>query len=150
MRLRQLLCCPLLLAAWSCPPHLLADGDYAIRATDVLSDDCQFLPAGAAFEAGAETAGHRLRMGLTFGNQRLRLEGAFEENSEKFYADGSAANQSVTLNSQPCAVESVNLHLEGATDDARSFHGILRAAFKTEARPFCNCVVALTYRAEHR
>jgi hypothetical protein len=147
MRLGQLICFCVLLTAWSCPQHTLNNGYYRLIPTEIISDDCQFWSGPVAFDANLQITGDTLQMELGLLNATFLLYGTYEENIENFYADGQAAQLDASIRSQPCTVESVNIHLTAVTDFSQSFHGTIRATLQTIGSSACNCIVSLNYRA---
>jgi hypothetical protein len=137
-----------LTAGFGCVVHTQRDGAYAFTALEVLRDSCGLLPSPEALWDGELfVTGETLR--LDYQLFEMRLVGAFEEVSNDFYLDGSAANVSAEVGGQECQFDLVTVSVKGTTRSPTQFTGSLRL---TQQGPLdrCNCELWLTYRADRQ
>jgi hypothetical protein len=150
---------PLLLSALSLSlglgctrAYIQNEGPYELTAVEVVRDDCAMLSSPESlWDTELSISGEVLRM--SYGLMDMQLVGSFlgggSEDDDAFSLDGSVANASLTANGQQCLVEQVTVHLEGTTQCATEFDGVLRVRY--EPRPQqssgCACELWVRYRA---
>jgi hypothetical protein len=143
----------LLAAACFGRTHLLQEGRYALTATEVLRDDCGLLAspealwdvelrlAGDVVQARSELLG-------------LELAGLYQQEVERFVADGSAEQVALAVRGRACVLERLTLSLAAATDVAAepvgsAFSGTVRLRLEHPGVPECACALDAVYRAVH-
>jgi hypothetical protein len=156
---------PLLLSALSLPlglgctrAYIQNEGPYDFKTLEVLRDDCSLLsssvepvPPEALWDANLHISGEVVRM--EYGLMEMQLVGSFldggAEDGDAFSLDGSLANASLNANGHECIVDQVTVHLEGSTQCATEFDGVLRVRY--EPRPTqsaaCACELWVRYQA---
>ena len=132
--------------------NLQNEGRYAFTAEDVLRDDCGLLSSPESLWDGALTInGDVVRMESDWRGLQLIgsvLPGGVDDD-DAFALDGSESNASLSVNGHACLVDQVWMHLEGTTQCARRFDGVLRLRIEPRVeQPECACQVWVTYRAE--
>jgi hypothetical protein len=132
--------------------YIQNEGPYEFTAQEVLRDDCALLSSNEAlWDANLHISGEVLRM--EYGLMDMQLVGSFLdgdlEDGDAFSLDGSLTNASLNANGRECIVDQVTVHLEGTTQCATEFDGVLRVRY--EPRPTqsaaCACELWVRYQA---
>jgi hypothetical protein len=120
-------------------------------ATEVLRDDCAMLSSPEALWGGTlKISGEVVRM--DYGLLDIQLMGFFldggADDEDAFSMDGSVTNASLTANGQQCFVDQVTVHLEGTTQCATRFDGVLRVRYEPRVHQSgCSCELWVRYQA---
>lgn len=135
--------------------YIQNEGPYELKALEVLRDDCSLLSSsdftaeqlwhGELFISGEVV---RMRYGLMDALLVGRFLDGSSEDEDAFSLDGSVANAPVKANGAECIVDQVTVHLEGTTQCATEFDGVLRVRY--EPRPqqaACACQLWVRYQA---
>jgi hypothetical protein len=149
VRSRRILSLSLLAAvglSLGCNDFAQNQGAYALRAVEVMRDDCGLLPADpeALWDGSLLITGQVVR--VDFQLLDMQLVGRFLAGGESFAVDGSVANVETEANGQVCLLDQVSVHLEGKTVCSSQFNGTLRVRY--EARRPDSCVCELWARFE--
>ncbi|WP_414641393.1 hypothetical protein [Archangium sp.] len=132
--------------------YIQNEGPYEFKTVELLRDDCSLLTSPEAlWDGNLHISGEVLRM--EYGLMDMQLVGSFlgagAEDDDAFSLDGSLANASLTANGRECIVDQVTVHLEGTTQCATEFDGVLRVRY--EPRPTqsaaCACELWVRYQA---
>ncbi len=147
---------PLLLSALSLTlglgctrAYIQNEGPYELTAVEVVRDDCSLLSSPESlWDAELTISGEVLRM--SYGLMDMQLVGSFlgagTEDDDAFSLDGSVANASLTANGQQCFVDQVTVHLEGTTQCATEFDGVLRVRYEPRPQQSSGCACELWVR----
>jgi len=147
---------PLLLSALSLTlglgctrAYIQNEGPYEFTAVEVVRDDCSLLSSPESlWDAELTISGEVLRM--SYGLMDMQLVGSFlgagTEDDDAFSLDGSVANASLTANGQQCFVDQVTVHLEGTTQCATEFDGVLRVRYEPRPQQSSGCACELWVR----
>jgi hypothetical protein len=132
--------------------YIQNEGPYELTAQEVLRDDCALLSAPESlWDGNLHIFGEVLRM--EYGLMEMQLVGSFLDGAaadgDVFSLDGSLTNASLNANGHQCIVDQVTVHLEGTTQCATEFDGVLRVRY--EPRPTqsaaCACELWVRYQA---
>lgn len=130
----------------SCGAHMQKSGTYVFTAQEILRDDCGVLASSTALGTGTlMVRGESVT--LEYAPLAMQLQGFFEEASDDFYLDGTAANVTATLRGATCVVDLVSVHLDGSSVSASAFTGAMRTTYDA-ATPSCTCELWALFRAE--
>ncbi|MBJ6763222.1 hypothetical protein JGU66_20840 [Myxococcaceae bacterium JPH2] len=130
----------------ACLPFAQREGEYNITPTEVLRDDCELLrETQADLHLALQITGRVVR--IDFGVQNMQLIGFFLEEGESFTADGSVANVSTNTNGLECLLDDVSVHMEGTTQCATQFDGVLRVIYQSNRLERCSCELWIRYQA---
>jgi hypothetical protein len=147
---------PLLLSALSLTlglgctrAYIQNEGPYEFTAVEVVRDDCSLLSSPESlWDAELSISGEVLRM--SYGLMDMQLVGSFlgggAEDDDAFSLDGSVANASLTANGQQCFVDQVTVHLQGTTQCATEFDGVLRVRYEPRPQQSSGCACELWVR----
>jgi hypothetical protein len=129
--------------------YIQNEGPYELTAVEVVRDDCALLSSPEALWDGELTiTGEVLRM--RYGLMDMQLVGYFLggglEDADAFSLDGSMANASLTANGQQCFVDQMTVHLEGTTQCATQFDGVLRVRYEPRPQQASGCACELWVR----
>lgn len=149
---------PLLLSALALAPsvgctraYIQNEGDYAFKTVEVLRDDCGMLSSPEALWGGTlHISGEVVR--VDYGLMDMQLVGSFldggADDDDAFAVDGSITNASLTAKGQECLVDQVMVHMEGTTQCATEFDGVLRVRYEPRAQQTgCACQLWVRYQA---
>jgi hypothetical protein len=149
---------PLLLSALALLPglgctraYIQNEGPYDLKAEEVLRDDCGLLASTEdLWDGELYISGEVVRM--RFGLMDTLLVGRFLDGSsadnDAFSLDGSVTNASVTANGTQCIVDQMTVHLEGTTQCATQFDGVLSVRYEPRApQTACACQLWVRYQA---
>jgi hypothetical protein len=131
--------------------YLQNEGPYELTAMEVLRDDCAMLSSSESLWDGTlRVSGEVIYM--DYGLMDMQLVGFFLEggsaDDDAFALDGSLANASLSANGQQCIVDQVTVHLEGTTQCATQFNGVLRVRYEPRIQqPGCACELWVRYQA---
>jgi hypothetical protein len=117
--------------------HPLQDGAYALKATQVLRDDCSLNGSGLVPQATLVTTGNAVRLQLK--QPETALLGFYLNSLEKMSLDGTFANLSTMVRGRPCQIDVASFHLEATTLSQSSFQGILAIAYDGRQTEQCVC-----------
>ncbi len=135
------LCLPVVLASvlTGCLPYSQNQGEYELRPTETLRDDCGLLEQFEGnLQLNLQISGRVVR--ADFGVENMQLIGYFLEDDEAFTADGSVANVSTTVDgTNECLLDQVRVHLDATTLCSTEFSGQLRLAYDARNNPGCTC-----------
>ena len=129
--------------------YIQNEGPYEFTAVEVVRDDCSLLSSPESlWDAELTISGEVLRM--SYGLMDMQLVGSFlgggSEDDDAFSLDGSVANASLTANGQQCFVDQVTVHLEGTTQCATEFDGVLRVRYEPRPQQSSGCACELWVR----
>lgn len=132
--------------------YIQNDGPYEFTAVEVLRDDCGMLESPESLWDGELLISGevlRMRYGLM---EDMQLVGFFlggGGGDDGFTLDGSVSNASLEAQGQQCLVDQVKVHLEGTTQCATEFDGVLRVRYepRLEQAAGCACELWVQYRA---
>ncbi|OJH39780.1 hypothetical protein BON30_18425 [Cystobacter ferrugineus] len=116
-----------------------------------MRDDCGLLSSEESLWDGElRINGNVVRMNSDW--RGLQLIGFVlprgESSDDAFVIDGSESNASLSLRNRQCLVEQVWMHLEGTTQCARRFDGVLSVRIEPRVeQPECACQLWVRYRA---
>lgn len=150
---RSLLLSALSLSLGGCTrAYLQNEGPYDFRAVEVLRDDCGLIASPEELWDGElYISGDVVRM--RYGLMEALLVGRFldggSESDDAFSLDGSVTNASViSSNGTECIVDQVTLHMEGTTQCATEFKGVLSVRYEPRAsQAACACQLWVQYQA---
>jgi hypothetical protein len=138
--------------------YLQNDGTYdfvvdesAAEGVEVLRDDCGLVdPSKHLWDARLEISGNVVRMEL--GWRHLQLIGAFRNDDagevDTFVLDGTESNAAISLAGGECLADQIAVHLEGTTQRATAFSGVLSVRIDPRVQqPECSCQLWVKYRA---
>ncbi|MFL5355223.1 hypothetical protein [Archangium sp.] len=131
--------------------YLQNEGPYDFKAVEVLRDDCGLLASPEALWDGELfISGDVVRM--RYGLMDALLVGRFldggSESDDAFSIDGTVTNASVTAHGAECIVDQVTLHVEGTTQCATEFKGVLSVRYEPRAsQAACACQLWVQYQA---
>ncbi|HEY0097085.1 MAG TPA: hypothetical protein VGB96_22345 [Archangium sp.] len=131
--------------------YLQNEGPYEFTAVEVLRDDCAMLSSPEALWDGQlSISGEVLRM--SYGLMDMQLVGSFlgggTEEDDAFSLDGSVANASLIANGRECIVDQMTVHLEGTTQCATEFDGVLRVRYEPRPQQYAGCACELWVKYE--
>ena len=151
--LRSLLCASLVLLGGGCTrAYLQNEGHYAFSSVEVLRDDCNLVSTSESLWDGSLTIAGKV-VYLDYELMGMRLVGRFLDGSssddDAFLLDGSATNASIDApGGGACLVNQVAIHLEGTTQCATGFAGVMRVRYEPQPeRPDCACQLWVRYEA---
>jgi hypothetical protein len=129
--------------------YIQNEGPYELTAVEVVRDDCSLLSSPESLWDGElSISGEVLRM--RYGLMDMQLVGSFlgagTEDDDAFSLDGSVANASLIANGQQCLVDQVTVHLEGTTQCATEFDGVLRVRYEPRPQQSSGCACELWVR----
>jgi hypothetical protein len=147
---------PCSLALWlggGCTRANLQNEDrYEFSAEEIIRDDCGLLSSPESLWDGElSITGDVVRMKSDW--RGLQLIGFVlprgESGDDAFVLDGSESNAVLTLpDNRQCLVDQVWMHLEGTTQCARRFDGVLSVRIEPRVeQPECACQLWVKYRA---
>ncbi|HEX8818687.1 MAG TPA: hypothetical protein VF794_02075 [Archangium sp.] len=132
--------------------YIQNEGPYEFKSVEVLSDECGLLSSPEALWDGElSISGEVLRM--KYGLLDMQLVGFFlgagSQDDDAFSLDGTLANASLPGAGHECLVEQVTVHLEGTTQCATEFDGVLRVRYEPRQQQIagCACEVSVKYEA---
>lgn len=133
--------------------YIQSEGVYAFKVEEVLRDDCGLLdPADpdSLWDGELFISGEVVRM--RYGLMDALLVGGFLDGSsaddDAFSMDGSVTNAVVTAHGAQCIVDQVTLHLEGTTQCATEFKGVMSVRYEPRtSEPACACQLWVRYQA---
>ncbi|ATB27312.1 hypothetical protein [Melittangium boletus] len=142
----------LVLASGCTRAYLQNEGRYEFSAVDVLRDDCGLISTpDSLWDGTLSISGDVVRLDSDW--RHLRLIGAFlqqggPDDSVTFSLDGTESNAAITLGTDECIADQIAVHLEGTTQRATEFKGVMsvRVLPRVE-QPSCACQLWVTYRA---
>jgi len=141
----------LLLAALALGPgctraYLQNEGPYALTAVEELRDECGLLSSPEAlWDVRLQVTGDVVRMDLDLMDMQL-IGSFFEGGDDAFYLDGSVSHTLVSVEGRECIVDQVSVRLEGTTQCATQFNGVMRVRYESQ-RAECACELWTTFRA---
>lgn len=134
--------------------YIQKEGIYEFEYVDVIRDDCGILfsaPKEALWDGELFISGEVVRM--RYGLQDALLVGRFLDGSSSdndvFSMDGTVANVSLPGKEEArCFVDQLSLHMEGTTQCATQFDGVLSVRFEQRIQqPGCACQLWVRYQA---
>jgi hypothetical protein len=131
--------------------YIQNEGPYELKAVEVLRDDCAMLSSPESLWDGTlHISGQVVHM--DYGLMDMQLVGSFLEggaaDDDAFALDGSLANASLTANGSQCIVDQVTVRLEGTTQCATEFDGVLRVSYAPRPQQTaCACELWVRYQA---
>jgi hypothetical protein len=129
-----------------CRQHVLQDGTYDLRLTEVLRDDCELSKQPEVFGvARLLTAGHTVRLGTAY--LGAELSGTYRFGLEQMTLDATLANVRTRLRGQECQVDTVSVALDSVTQSPARFSGTLSYSFQTRTADACTCRLFVRYDA---
>lgn len=131
--------------------NLQNEGRYEFTAVEVFRDDCGLVPTPESLWDGELVInGDVVRMDSDWRGLRLIgsvLPGGFDDD-DAFSLDGSESKAAISLQGRECLVDQISFHLEGTTQCARRFDGVLRVQLEPRVQqPGCACELWAKYRA---
>lgn len=141
----------LLLGGGCTRAYIQNEGPYELTAVEVLRDDCALLSSpeelwdGELFISGDVV---RMRYGLMDALLVGRFLDGSSEDDDAFALDGSVTNATVSAHGAECIVDQVTLHLDGTTQCATGFEGVLSVRYEPRAsQASCACQLWVRYQA---
>lgn len=137
--------------------HLLENGEYRLEVVEEREDGCGILKRpGALWTANFVSAGHLVRMDyLLFPGEadavQVTLSGAYQQNVEQFYVDGTEFDVTARANTTECLLDRLALHLEATeTASPTEFLGELSIRYEADAPDACVCETIVRVRGVHQ
>lgn len=127
----------LLLVVSGCREHVLADGAYALTATQTLRDDCGLAGTDLLGDGTLRTEGHVAY--LTLAKPGLTLMGSYRYGVEEMVLDGTLMNHPASLGGRECLLDVVSYHLETETAGPSAFTGAMSIHFQARQADACSC-----------
>ena len=126
--------------------HPLREGSYGMTRTEIVRDDCGEASNPALMSGGGfQHHGHEVRFDTGFFD--VKLVGEFLVGTERFYANGSSANVTTTVQGRECLLDQVVLTMEASTVDPVSFEGSLSARYEANRPVDCDCETWVRFTA---
>ena len=131
--------------------YLQNEGRYEFSAVDVLRDDCGLISTPESLWDGSlSISGEVVRLDSDW--RHLRLIGAFLQGGPdadvSFSLDGTESNAAITLEAGECIADQISVHLEGTTQRATRFVGVMSVRIEPRVQqPWCACQLWVTYQA---
>ncbi len=122
-------------------------GTYAFTASEIVRDNCGLLPDGESLWDGHVFVSGK-RVWVEYSLFEMRLVGEYQEVSDTFIADGTAAGVSTEIMGRACLLDYVSVHLEGTTESETAFGGSMKVQYRSEGSQECRCDLEVRYHAE--
>jgi hypothetical protein len=131
--------------------YLQREGRYAFTADEIIRDDCGLLSSkDALWDGSLAISGDVVRVDSDW--RHFRLIGAFLQDSsgssDTFSVDGTESNAAITLEAGECIADQIAMHLEGTTQRATTFSGVISVRVEPRVQqPWCSCQLWVKYSA---